>query len=289
MTAPGPSEWDVNRVLNWGTALFRQRGIEQPRISIEWLLGDVLGLKRFDLYLQFDRPITKDELAKLRSGVERRLKGEPLQYISGHTDFYHCRIQVTPDVLIPRPETEELVEIVLKREPVPHLSALDIGTGSGCIAIALKKERPGWNLFGMDISEEALKVARNNASLNAVEVTFFKMDMRNAYLKKPQTPLDIIVSNPPYIPVSEKDTIDAGVFQWEPHKALLCSDPLEYYSAIRDAASTWLSESGRVYLELNDTHAEAVKNLFFEAGYMPDIFTDLNNKPRFLRAVKKAD
>lgn len=287
MTPKDASDWDVLRVLNWGTGLFRQRGIDEPRRSIEWILGDALGLKRFDLYLKFDRPLVAAELAKVRSGVERRLKGEPLQYISGHTDFFRTRIQVSPDVLIPRPETEELVELVLKREPALHLSALDAGTGSGCIAIALKNERPGWKLFAMDISEPALTVARKNAEANGTEITFFRMDLRNAAQRKPQQPLEVLISNPPYITRAETASMDKGVLDWEPEQALFCSEPLEYYRALCETAKAWLSTTGRVYLELNDTYAEEVRTLFSEAGFDCALHTDLNNRLRFLSAVKK--
>jgi release factor glutamine methyltransferase len=287
--AAEPAEWDVTRVLNWGTALFKQRNIDQPRISIEWILGDALGLKRFDLYLQFDRPLTPPELASVRAGVERRLTGEPLQYISGYTDFHHCKIRVTRDVLIPRPETEELVELLLKNEPQLTGEVLDMGTGSGCIPVALKKARPGWVLYGLDISDAALAVARQNAALNETEVTFFRMDIRNAPAKKPKQPLDVIVSNPPYIPSNEKHTVEAQVLHWEPGMALFCESALEFYAPVCEAAQSWLKEGGRVYLEMNDTYAEATKALFDQAGFTTALFQDLDGRNRFLKAVKKTD
>src|SRR5690606_6466742 len=140
------NDWTVLRMLEWATAYFESKGIPSPRLSIEWLLGEVLSLKRLDLYLQHDRTLTTSELDTLRGWVLRRGKHEPLQYITGSTDFYNCTINVTPAVLIPRQETEQLVDKILQGHSETHQRVLDVGTGSGCIAIAIKKARPDWHV-----------------------------------------------------------------------------------------------------------------------------------------------
>lgn len=150
-------EWTVLSMLEWATDYFEQKDIPDPRHSIEWLLAETLGIKRLDLYLKYDRPLSPDELDQLRPMVKRRAEHEPLQYIIGYTDFMNARISVDKSVLIPRIETEQLVEIILDQQSGTenkNLSVLDIGTGSGCIPIALKMECPDWKLSGIDISAE---------------------------------------------------------------------------------------------------------------------------------------
>ncbi len=143
-----PDEWNVLSMINWGTGYFEKKGIPSPRLSIEWILADILSLKRLNLYIQFERPLSKDELKRIREYVKRRARHEPLQYIIGYTEFMNAKINVNPDVLIPRPETEQLTELILEEHPGnTGLNVLDIGTGSGCIAIALKMEHPDWNIY----------------------------------------------------------------------------------------------------------------------------------------------
>jgi release factor glutamine methyltransferase len=170
--------WTVLAMLEWGTDYFNGKGISQPRLSIEWLLSHVLDCKRLDLYLAFDRPLSQAELDELRALVRRRAQHEPLQYITGHTDFFNCRIDVNPAVLIPRPETEQLVEMVLEwGAQRQQCRVLDVGTGSGCIAIAIKKAKPAWDVTGIDISPEALETAAVNAVINETDVRFFHGDL----------------------------------------------------------------------------------------------------------------
>lgn len=181
--------WTVLTMLEWGTDYFSGKGITQPRLSIEWLLSHVLACKRLDLYLAFDRPLSQAELDELRALVRRRAQHEPLQYITGHTDFFNCRIDVNPSVLIPRPETEQLVEMVLDwGAERPRCRVLDVGTGSGCIAIALKKAKPDWDVTGIDISPEALKTAAGNAVINEADVRFAHGDLFDHTLAALQLP-----------------------------------------------------------------------------------------------------
>lgn len=151
------TDWTVLKILEWATSYFEEKGIRNPRLSIEWLLAYVLNKKRLDLYLIYDRPLTRDDLNNLRPLIKRRANHEPLQYITGETNFYGYKIQVMPGVLIPRPETEELVEWVLeKTDENSQISLIDIGTGSGCIPIAVKKERPNWSISAFDVSPDAI-------------------------------------------------------------------------------------------------------------------------------------
>ncbi len=172
--------WTVLAMLEWATGYFESKEIPDPRLSIEWILADILGIKRLDLYLQFDRPLSQDELNAIRPLVKRRSEFEPLQYITGSAQFLNATIGVNRDVLIPRIETEQLVDLLLsdfeakKNQPI-HL--LDIGTGSGCIPIAIKKEFPDWHCYGLDLSKNALDVASSNAELNQTEVSFFRADL----------------------------------------------------------------------------------------------------------------
>src|SRR5690554_505403 len=172
-----PAYWTVLSMLEWATAYFEKNAIKSPRMSIEWLLAHILSIKRLDLYLNYDRPLTDAELAQLRPLVKRRAMHEPLQYIVGETDFHHAKIKVEPGVLIPRQETEQLVEIILENHKEDFFRVIDLGTGSGCIPIALKMERSGWELNGTDISEKALSIAKKNAALNSVDVNFFMDDI----------------------------------------------------------------------------------------------------------------
>ena len=146
-----PVEWTVLSLLEWGTGYFDKKGIKNSRLSIEWLLADVLKIKRLNLYLVFDRPVSEGELQLIKPMIKRRAAHEPLQYITGETDFLNARIKVTPDVLIPRPETEELVDKVLNNHNTEkELKVLDIGTGSGCIPIALKIKNRHWKIIGLN-------------------------------------------------------------------------------------------------------------------------------------------
>lgn len=283
-------DWTVLSMLEWGTDYFDKKGIPDPRHSIEWLLAEVLDIKRLDLYLKYDRPLSAGELDELRPLVKRRARHEPLQYIIGFTDFMNNRISVTPDVLIPRIETEQLVEIILDDYPeeAEPQTVLDIGTGSGCIPIALKQERPDWQLVAIDISEAALKVARANAEENQVEITFRQGDLRQwRQLDLNMDPFRIIVSNPPYVLPEEKDTLEKQVAEYEPGTALFTDNMEELYGNIIALADQKLAETGTIYLEVHEQHADRIRNLFDPELWAASIATDYEKKPRFIKARKK--
>ena len=281
-------EWTVLSMLEWGTDYFKEKGIPDPRHSIEWLLAEVLGIRRLDLYLKFDRPLSKKELEAIRPLIKRRARHEPLQYIIGHTDFMNAQIRVSPDVLIPRIETEQLVELILDDFPdnseEEEISVIDIGTGSGCIPIALKMERPHWKVTAMDLSPEALEVARKNAEENEVDIHFMEGDIRRWKEINLSSDYHIIVSNPPYVLPDEKDLLEKQVVEYEPALALFHEDPPELYGDIIHFASEALRPDGRLYLEIHEHYHEQILGLFSGRHWQARLKKDYEKKPRFILA-----
>lgn len=274
-------------MLEWGTDFFKEQEIPDPRHSIEWLLAETLNIKRLDLYLKFDRPLSPQELDKLRPMVKRRAQHEPLQYIVGFTDFMNARISVNEQVLIPRIETEQLVEIILDQHQSEELTVLDIGTGSGCIPIALKMEQPSWKLFGIDISEDALNTARDNAEQNDTDVSFSKGDILNPDSISISGPLDLIVSNPPYVKPEEKDILERQVKDYEPAEALFFDDLEKMYNSIIEFASQKLTKNGYLYLELHENYSQQILALFDEQKWSAHIENDYDKKSRFIVAQQR--
>lgn len=276
--------WTVLSMIEWATDYFQEKNIPDARQSIEWLLAEVLDTKRLNLYLQFDRPLSSDELNSLRSLVKRRANGEPLQYIIGQTDFMRASISLNPDVLIPRIETEQLVDLLITREAnraEEPLRVLDIGTGSGCIPIALKLENPSWVCSGCDISEKALAVAYENADKNSVEVSFYKADI-TSLMNDPtlqNTKWDIIISNPPYILPDEKSEMHKQVYEFEPEVALFHNSPLTLYRHIIEFAA---KNKASLYLECNDKTAGEVTGLLDTYYPRPELKKDLDGNDRFV-------
>lgn len=211
-------------------------------------------LRRIDLALQPNFEIGENEVEKWKSVLTDLKKQKPIQYILGETEFYGLPFLVNKDVLIPRPETEELVELILaesRKSKVESLRILDIGTGSGCIPISLKKNLPDAEVFAVDVSENALEVAKENAKLNGVEVNFIKINILETEDLDQQ--FDIIVSNPPYVRMLEKEEIKPNVLEFEPHLALFVedNDPLLFYRKIAQLAKKNLNENGKLYFEIN--------------------------------------
>ncbi|MAO65595.1 MAG: protein-(glutamine-N5) methyltransferase, release factor-specific [Balneola sp.] len=281
-----PSVWTVLSMLEWATAYFEENEVKSPRFSIEWLLADVLSIKRLDLYLEYDRPLSSAELEKLRPLVKRRAGHEPLQYITGETDFYNVKIKVEPGVLIPRQETEELVDWILQSYPKDaELNVLDIGTGSGCIPIALKNERPNWNIYATDISPQALDIAKTNAELNSTEIHLQQDDLFSPKAFQ-DTSFHLIISNPPYILRSEKSGLDEEVKKYEPELALFCESTEKMYGALEELSRSKLSEDGDLFLELHEDYSEEVHQLFKTRGWNGTIKNDYSGKPRFFKGEK---
>lgn len=285
MSANKDDLWTVLRMLEWSTGFFKEKNIPDPRHSIEWLLAYVLGCKRLDLYLQYERPLSTSELERIRPLVKRRANHEPLQYITGSTNFMGCEITVTPSVLIPRIETEQLVELILEATTDRRdtsLNLLDIGTGSGCIPLAIKKRVPAWRCHGIDISEDALEIARRNAEKNNLEADFFKGDLFNLeQLETPEGGWDLVISNPPYIELHEKSSIQKQVVEYEPESALFHKNPLDVYRPIIEYAAR---NRSAVFLELNDRLADQILEISTPHFPKAKLHQDLDKNPRFISA-----
>jgi release factor glutamine methyltransferase len=266
-------------MLTWMTDFFAGKGIDNPRLDAQLLLAAVLDLERITLYVQHDRPLDQPELDRIRPLAKRRGQREPLQYILGETEFWSLPFRVTPDVLIPRADTEILVEEALKRAGEGR-ALLDVGTGSGAIAISLATELPAWQISALDISPEALEVARFNAELNAVAE---RVDFRQGTLAQlPAETYDLIVSNPPYIAMTEWEQLMPEVRDYEPQLALVAADEgLECYRLLAQQASVCLNKGGWLLVEIGYTQGDAVQQLFADAG-LQDVFLrqDYAGQPR---------
>ncbi|MFZ9870618.1 MAG: peptide chain release factor N(5)-glutamine methyltransferase [Candidatus Kapaibacteriota bacterium] len=281
--------WTILDIIRWGTDYFRTRSIDEPRLTIELLLCHVLSVGRVRLYADFDRPLSKDELARLRSCVQRRVHHEPLQYITGMAYFYGIELEVTPDVLIPRPETEILVDLVrawIQQHP-ETTTALDLGTGSGCIPIALAHHHPTVTWTAVDVSAASLEVARRNAVRAHVESSI--QWMRANVLEDPLPTADIVTMNPPYIPSHEVPDLPPHIREYEPHHALTDDgDGLTFYRRLADllsAADDHDDHAGFdpkfLVMELGWKGAEPVSNLMSPFGTVA-IHRDLQGTDRFV-------
>lgn len=245
------------------------------------LLEQLPSVTRTFLLAGGEIAISEEQEQMLHDWILRVNNAEPVQYITGHAPFYGRDFIVTPDVLIPRPETELLVDVV--KEVVPaHGTILDIGTGSGCIAITLAKELPGTTVTATDVSEAALAVARKNASLLNAGVKFLRHDILHENL---MAHFDVIVSNPPYIQEHEIQAMDRNVTQFEPHLALFVpdNDPMMFYKAIAQKAMIVL-KAGCVCVEINERFGREVVEVFNNAGYRSDLRQDLDGKNRIVIA-----
>jgi len=258
----------------------KREAVQMARIVFE----DVFSITNFFRPDEF----TSNQLAKLKDIQERLLLHEPVQYVVGMTYFYDLKFYVNNAVLIPRPETEELVAWILEdHSKQQNLRILDIGTGSGCIPITLKAKAPNYEVVGLELSEEALKVAKENAQLNQAEVNFQKIDILNKENWASLPSYEIIVSNPPYIPVQEKALMAENVLAHEPEIALFVTDedPLIFYRTIIEFAQEHLVKGGWLYFETNEYNASEVEALCFKAGFFDvEKRKDLQGKDRMVKA-----
>ena len=247
---------------------------------------ELLGVSQMAFYLKDDITLTTEQQALLDNAIERLKKQEPIQYILGYSDFCGLRFKVTPATLIPRPETSELVEWIAS-EATGKESILDIGTGSGCIAVSLASKMPQSTVTAWDISHEALAVAAENSKANGQAVTFEQVDIL-AYEPTGEQ-FDIIVSNPPYIKENEKEAMYANVLDWEPHTALFVpdNDPLLFYRAIAEKGLTLLKPGGRLYFEINRAHGKETMEMLAALGYTNiELRKDFAENERMIKAVK---
>lgn len=281
-----------NSIKHTITAIKEEIGTLYPahetEAMISIILQHILKLSRAEIYLNMDTNVSKSALDEIKKVVNALKKYEPLQYILGETEFYGLKMYVNQHVLIPRPETEELVDWILRDNDKEAIKLIDLGTGSGCIAIALAFNRSQWNVTALDISKDALNVARKNASENKVNVNFYEDDILNPSDPKEEEKFNIIVSNPPYISLDQKTEMLANVLDYEPHLALFAegSDPLVFYRKIALFAQNNLLNKGTVYLEINEAYPNETALIFEELGFITELRKDINNKYRMLKAYK---
>jgi release factor glutamine methyltransferase len=263
---------------------------QEPEISslANIIIKTVLGnTKLHELYMN-DRKLTPGQSVRITDICSELKRGKPIQYILGETIFYDCLIRLNSFTLIPRPETEELVDIILKENRGFAGRIIDLGTGSGCIAIALAKNLPGAQVSGTDISPEALLIARENAILNDVSVSFIKADILNPENENIGR-VSLIVSNPPYVRNSEMQFMSSNVLNFEPHQALFVpdTDPLKYYKSILILADKILEPGGRLYLEINEVMGEPMTRLLESFRYLNiKVIADLNGRDRIIKGIK---
>ena len=274
----------VVEILQLSCLFLQKQGVENPRRDVERILAMSLSLKRLDLYLQYDRPLSDSELESVRAGVRRLASHEPIQHIEGKVPFYNCVVSVNTHVLIPRPETEVLVEMVarfLKGKELAGMKILDLCAGSGCIGIAVKKEFPDFKVLLVDSCPEALAMAHQNAIDNGVDVEILQSDL---FANLQGRRFDCIISNPPYVSESEYACLDKCVQLFEPRQALLAGNSgLEFYRVIAESVHPFLEKNGSVFLEIGAQQNEAVRLLFEKNGFTHIVSTkDFSDRDRFL-------
>lgn len=258
----------IQEALLLSSEFLSKKGITNPRREAEEILSEGLGLKRLDLYLSYDRPVMDIELEKCRVLLARRGKGEPIQYIRGSVDFFGCELLVTPSVLIPRQETEILVDLAakfLKTQDLDGKVLWDVCCGSGCIGLALKKKFPKLEVFLSDQSSSALSVAKENAEKNQLEVHFFEGDLFSPFQNQK---CDFFVCNPPYISEDEFLTLQREVKDFEPKEALIApNEGLGFYQRIATDLHKYINSKGRAWLEIGHQQGKAVNKIFTEASW----------------------
>lgn len=279
--------WKLLEILNQTSRFFADKGLENPRLQAELLLADILGLRRLDLYLQFERLLTEAEVEAYRQHVRWRLQRVPLQQIIGQAPFRHLMLAVSADVLIPRPETEVLVEVALEllaSQTAPQV--LDLGCGSGAIAIAIACEHPTARVVATDLSPAALEITRRNVACYSLEGRVQVVCGDLFAPLRPET-FDAIVSNPPYVPSGAIPTLAPEVRDHEPRLALDGGlDGLHFFRCIASQAADFLRPGGCLCLEVGDDQAERVRELLVEARRFAaiEVRPDLNEIPRVVTA-----
>lgn len=294
MTARTPQDtWTVQEALNWTVGYLSQKADEHPRRSAEWLLSAATGLSRVELYAYFDRPLSLEERAALREGVKRRGAGEPLQYVTGEVAFRHIVLRTAPGVLIPRPETEVLVDVGLEIVDAALASRgeariLDLCTGSGCIALSLLHERASVTAVATDLSSQAIVLAKRNAQALSLQdrITFFECDLAAALGQEYRHSFDLVISNPPYIPTAEVDTLSREVLDFEPRLALDGGvDGLDVFRRIIDIAPDYLRSGGALVCELHENTLSLAAQNCVQCYKTVEVVKDLTGRDRILRAL----
>lgn len=278
--------WTVRTALDWTRSFLTDKGDEHPRRSAEWLLSAATGLSRVELYAHHDRPLSADERAGLREGVKRRASGEPLQYVTGEVAFRHLVLKVRPGVLIPRPESEVLVDEALAAiRACESPLCIDVCTGSGCIALSVAHEHPGARVWAGDVSSVAVEVARDNAARVelAGRVTITESDLFAAAPEDWRGRVDVVVSNPPYIPTPDMTALPGEVARFEPHLALDGGpDGLAVFRRILADARSWLAPGGVLAVELHESRVRKAAQLAQEWYEEVRVISDLTGRDRIM-------
>jgi release factor glutamine methyltransferase len=297
--------WTIQKLLNWVAEYLKNKGIDSPRLSAELLLSYVLELKRIELYTQFEKIVTEQQLGRLHGLVERAGQKEPIPYIVGKTEFYSLELNVTADCMIPRPETELLVERAIEflRTRTGKQSVCDLCTGSGCIAVTIARNYPDCRIIATDICDAALSVAAKNIEKHQLKERIrllcgdlFDPIMPQLDVEKPvhhshsDGGFDLIVCNPPYISAAEFEKLGKNVKDYEPKLALFAGDDgLDIYRRITERVGTFLKSDAAVMLEIGYNQGQAVKQLLEQAGCFGEITIekDFNNNDRIAIAKKQ--
>ncbi len=270
----------LGEILKLSTAYLEQRSILKPRLSAERLLAHSLKMKRLDLYVQFDRPLEEEELKTYRQLLKQRGQGVPVEYLTRQVDFYGCSLEITPDVLIPRPETEILLDKVcgmIQGEPV---NVLDLCTGSGCLAIGLKKRLPDLQVFASDFSAEAVQLAEQNAKRNEVLVDFRQGDLLAPFWGMK---FRYVLCNPPYLSEAEYEQIDKEVRLFEPKLALVGGKEGDtFFKRLAIELPAYLEEGAHLFFEIGASQGEIVRKIFdLECWRKKSVERDFAGHPRF--------
>ena len=275
-------------VLTKSQEFLGKKQITNPRLDAELILSQVLNMERIKLYSNFDKKLTEPEKDSYREKIKARGEFKPVAYILGNKNFYKSNFFVNEFVLIPRPETEELVEWVSKEiSPQKKWSVLDLCTGSGCIGISLKKDLPEIELVLSDISKDALEIAKENGKklISEFDMTFVESDLFDSFGN--DLKFDFIVSNPPYIPIEEKPTIMVDVINFEPHLALFLNDPESFYLRLLTGVLKHLKENGAFYMETHPDWIKRIVEMSLNLGFKSNsIRKDLSQKERFIKLTK---
>ena len=287
--------WTIQKLLNWTAEHLTKKGLDSPRLSAELVLSHVVGLKRIELYTQFDKPVTKEQSDRLHDLVKRAGQNEPIAHIVGKTEFYSLELDITPDCLIPRPETELLVERAIEflRARTGKQFVCDLCTGSGCVAVAIAKNFSNADIIATDICEAALKVAAKNVEKHQLgkRIRLLCGDLFDPLV--PQLDVDkfdLIVCNPPYVSAAEFEKLDKNVKDYEPKSALLAgADGLDIYRRIVEKVDDFLKPDAALMLEIGYGQGPAVRELLEKAGYFGKITIekDLYDNDRIAIAKKQ--
>ncbi len=286
--------WTIQKLLNWVTQYLTDKSIDSPRLSAELLLSHILGLKRIELYTQYNQPVAKQELEKLRELVKRAGGHEPIAYLVGKTEFYSMEIIVTPDCMIPRPETELLVqravEFLRTRNGIQFIC--DLCTGSGCIAVAIAKNYPNVRIIATDICDAALAVAVKNVEMHCLQD---KIKLLSGDLFDPIIPqldvgkFDLIVCNPPYVSAAEYEKLDKNVRDYEPRLALYAGDDgMDIYRRIIEKVDQFLKPDAALMMEIGYAQGQTIKEMLEQTGIFAEIKIekDSHNNDRIASAKR---